>query len=269
MKTKNLHLWVGNFKTLASFEDYLDQSEYLKAWDVYNHEPPTGNAEEDAEPDPSLRCTFCKETSLDTYDEDLIILKHYTATVDAARIAEDTLTNKVAIEKLLKKYKLSAINAVIVYADDELSVEDAAKCSSMQYLGTVKQGGVNTKSGDSPVHYVWMGEKETMNRELAAKADDKKTVLNLIFIESGIDKSDVIKFHYHHSNAKQKLDEMIILQIEDFSAAEKMILKADKMKLPVSANLILDLVVKGNVKVDGEKTGAAFGLKYIGEFESE
>jgi Immunity protein 22 len=72
-----LHIWLGNFASDKDLERYLDQKKYLEAWAVYDNEPPTGNEEEDAEPSPELRCDFCKEVDLDTYDEDFMIMKYY------------------------------------------------------------------------------------------------------------------------------------------------------------------------------------------------
>jgi hypothetical protein len=65
---KNLHIWVGNFKNENEFENFLDQKKYLEAWAVYDNESPTGNEKQDAEPSTELRCNFCKEINIDTYD---------------------------------------------------------------------------------------------------------------------------------------------------------------------------------------------------------
>lgn len=268
MKTHKVHLWVGNFKNRASFEKYLDQRKYLKAWAIYDHEKPTGKEDEDAEPDPSLRCGFCKETEQDTYDEDLMVAIYYDGSVNAGTLAEDTRTDPATLGKLLGKSTLPDINAVIVYDDNQLSAESAAKSSSTRYLGKVKVIGTD-ETDNAEVHHLWVGEKESLNTGVAGMLNDNKRLIKTIIAETGLNKNDVINISLYFNDKKEKLDEMLITQVEDYNVAEKMILKADEMKLPLLANIIIDLVVNGKQKIDGAKTGTALGMKYVGKFASE
>lgn len=249
-----LHIWLGNFGSEKEFEKYLDQKKYLEAWAVYDNEPPTGNEEEDAEPSPELRCDFCKELDLDTYDEDFMIMKYYKESVDIKTIAHDILVDEKEFAALCKKYKISDFNSVIAYEDNGLSEKSAFGSKTVKYVGKLLQASENISSGDSEVHHLWVGENKL----------DKKNILK----QAEIDKNKVIKLNYYHTAKSGKLDEILILQVEDYIVAEKMILKVDELKI-LLANSILDLVLKGNLKIDGEKTADILGMKYIGKFDSE
>lgn len=260
------HIWAGNFKSKKSFEKYLDQRTYLKAWDVYNNEPPTGNPAEDAEPDPALRCDFCKETGLDTYDEDFMIIKYYSKATDVESIAEDTLTDVDELKKLWKKHKLADVNAVIVYEADDLKTKNASKTSELTYLGKVTNISQEEEGG---VHYLWIGETATLSKKLTKHLTDQDKLLEVIIKESRMEDDEEAEINFYYNPEKEKLDEMLITQVEDYSIAEKMILKVDEMQLSPTANAILDLVMDENIIIDPAKIGTALGMKYIGRFEHE
>ena len=118
-----MHIWLGTFGSKKDLEKYLDQKKYMEAWSVYDHEPPTGNEAEDAEPDPELRCDFCKEAGLDTYDEDLMIIKFYETPVDYKTVAHDIIVDDKAFEALCEKFKINSFNSVIAYGDNDLNDE--------------------------------------------------------------------------------------------------------------------------------------------------
>ena len=63
------------------------------------------------------------------------------------------------------------------------------------------------------------------------------------------------------------MDEILILQVEDYQIAEEMILKVEEMKL-LTANSMLDILVKGSFRVDGERIADVLGMRYIGKFAS-
>ncbi len=257
-----MHIWAGNFKSKKSLEKYLDQAKYLKAWNIYDNEPPTGNAKEDAEPDPALRCEFCKEVGLDTYDEDFLIVKYYSKPVEVESIAGDILTDAGALKKLWKKHNLDNINTVIVYEDNQPGIKNASQSGSITYLGKAEKITTGSKGGGAGVHYLWVGEKETMSPEIVRMVADKEKIKG--FIKKEIQADASINFYY--DNKKGKLDEIIIIQVEDFNIAENMILQVDKMKIPPAANAILDLVADKSIKIDGAKISAALGMAYIGKF---
>lgn len=249
-----MHIWLGNFASKKEFEKYLDQKEYLKAWAVYDNEPPTGNEEEDAEPSEELRCDFCKEVQLDTYDDDFMIIKYYKKPVDIKSVAHDFLVDGIELEALCKKQNINDFNSVIAYEDSHLTKKKASGSITLKYVGQLEQVTDEKLSDDSTIHYLWVGENKL----------DKKNILK----EAEIDKAKVIKFNYYHNSKAGKLDEILILQVEDYNVAEKMILKVDEMKI-LTAHSILDIAVKGNLKMDGEKIAQALGMKYIGSFDSE
>ena len=84
-----VHLWAGQLESGKLLDSYLDQRAYLKAWTKYDHDSPTGNPAEDAEPSPALRCQFCKDTGIDTYDEDHLVYKYYSHPANAEILARD------------------------------------------------------------------------------------------------------------------------------------------------------------------------------------
>jgi hypothetical protein len=249
-----LHIWLGNFKSEKEFEKYLDQKEYLEAWAVYDNEPATGNEEEDEEPSTELRCDFCKEVDLDTYDEDFMIMKYYKKAVDIKTAAHDILVDEKELEVLLKKHNINEFNSVIAYEDNDLSEKKASGSKTVKYIGKLLQASGEETASDSEVHYLWVGENKL----------DKKNILK----QAEIDKNNVVKLNYYHASKSGKLDEILILQVEDYNVAEKMILTVDEMKI-ITANSMLDIIVKGNIKIDGEKIADALGMKYIGKFNAE
>ncbi|QJB39411.1 immunity 22 family protein [Chitinophaga oryzae] len=255
-----LHIWVGNFESEALFEKYLDQRQYLEAWAVYDHAPPTGDPQQDAEPDKAGRCEFCKETGMDTYDEDAIIVRYYDNFIDAAVVAEDTNADEAALAKLWKKHKPADVNALIAYGDNELSAKKAAGTKRMQYLGSVEE----TVAGDAGVHHLWVGEKEMLTEKAAGfKNGQPKKIIKAL----GLNEQEVAAITFYYSGQKEKPDEMIITQIEDFTIAEKMILKADKMKITAAVNALLDIVVNKCAAIDAAAMSDVLGMKYIGKFE--
>lgn len=56
-------IWVGQFDSEADFEKYMDQSAFRQWWKDYD------------EDNKELRCQFCKELGVMSYDEDFLIMK--------------------------------------------------------------------------------------------------------------------------------------------------------------------------------------------------
>ena len=57
-------IWVGQFESEADFEKYMDQSDFYKWWKEYD------------EDNKEMRCLFCKELGIMSYDEDFLIMKY-------------------------------------------------------------------------------------------------------------------------------------------------------------------------------------------------
>lgn len=131
---KNLHIWLGKFKTEKEFKKYLDQNDYLAAWSVYDNEPPTGNEEDDAEPNAELRCDFCKEVHLDTYDPDLMIMKYDNSGINAQTVANDIGVDKDELEVLLSGHSSMDFNAVIAFEGNDLDEKDASLDITVQMM---------------------------------------------------------------------------------------------------------------------------------------
>ncbi|MEC3875492.1 immunity 22 family protein [Chryseobacterium salviniae] len=248
-----LHIWLGNFTSEKDFEKYLDQEEYLKAWAVYDNEPSTGNEEEDAEPSPELRCDFCKEVDLDTYDEDFMIMKFYKKEAIITQVSDDILVDNTLFEDLCRKHKIKTFNAVIAYEDHSLTEKNASSSKTVTYIGKLPQI-TNDDESDAEIHYLWIGENKLEKKDIPKQA--------------GISREDFVQLNYYYTPKSGRLDEILILQVEDYNVAEKMILKAEELKL-TTTHSILDLIVKGNKKIDAEKIGNFLGMKYIGRFGSE
>jgi len=248
-----MHIWLGTFGSKKELEKYLDQKKYMEAWAVYDHEPPTGNEVEDAEPGPELRCDFCKEVGLDIYDEDLMVIKFYKIPVDHKTVAQDILVDEKEFDALCEVFKTRSFNSVIAYEDNDLNEKAALGSRTIKYIGKLPATSDEDLSDGSYFHYLWVSESKL----------DKKNILR----QAGIDNGNVVKLNYYYTAKSEKLDEILILQIEDYSVAEKMILKADEMKI-LAASSILHLLVKGTFKIDGESTADALEMKYIGKFAS-
>jgi len=248
-----MHIWLGNFQSEREFEKYLDQKEYLDAWAIYDNELPTGN-EDDVEPDTELRCDFCKEVNLYTYDEDSMIMKYYQDAIEIRALAKDILADEEELGNVWKKHTINNANAVIAYKVNDLSEEDASNSKTVEYLGKITRISA-ASTDDFGVHHLWVGRYDFEKEEIKEIID--------------VDENEIIDLNFYYSYMKEKLDDMIINRIEDFNVAEKMILKADEMKIPNEVNAILDLFLNETSEIDGKKIGMNLGMKYIGRFEVE
>jgi hypothetical protein len=180
-----------------------------------------------------------------------IVSKFYKENASTSLISKDLLVNLIEFEALLKKGKVKDFNAVIVYSDKGLSAKEAVKSSTVQYIGNLKQGNCKSEP-PSLVHYLWIGDTKS----------DKKSILK----QASIEKNNIIKLKYYHTSKKQKVDEILVLQIEDYNVAEKMILKADELKF-TTINSMLDLSVDSNIVIDGNEVANQLGMHFIGKFE--
>ena len=124
-----------------------------------------------------LRCDFCKEVDLDTYDEDFMIMKYYKKSVDIKTVAHDILVDEKELEALCKKHKISDFNSVIAYEDNDLREKNASGSTIVKYIGKLEQFSEENLSDDSEVHYLWIGENKIDKRNIRNKPKLIKTKL--------------------------------------------------------------------------------------------
>ena len=241
------HLWLGELPSANALDTYLDQRNYLNAWALYDHGPAGGDA---GEPDAALRCGFCKEVGLDTYDEDRMVYRHYRRMPNIAILAKDLGVDAKALAALYKKQESPAFNAAILYEDKQLKAKGAAKASTLTYLGTLPQD----EAAKGPTHYLWVGSTKY------SRTDITKTL--------GIAKDGIADITFHFTAKPTRLDEMLILQVKEMDVAERMILKVDAMKLS-TANAILDVSLNHGVTLDGSAVASALGIQFIGTFDAD
>jgi hypothetical protein len=153
-----IHVWIGLFKSQKEFNDYVDQSKYLKAWQMYNDGD--DEYEGDDEPNENLRCKFCQETNMDTYDEDFIVIQFSENSQDIMQLVSIIPADADKIIKACKKQQLEKGNALIYYSEDELDISNAAKCKTMSYLGAFKQTSHTVVGGEGLQglnNHLWVG----------------------------------------------------------------------------------------------------------------
>lgn len=248
---QHIHLWVGFFESKKSFERYLDQRAYLKAWAVYDNEAPQ-DGEDAAEPSPALRCQFCKEIDLDWYDEDALTVKYVRAPVTVDLLCKQLPVAKDEVQALFARRHIGEANALIAYQDQALTQKDASRSTSMQYVGQVAQTSGEAGVEERPVHHLWTGMTSQSKAQIIARL--------------GVAAADIRSVNTVFSKKMKRLDEMIAIHVDDQAIAESMILTLDQMKIEPTAHAIVDVVMNHDLNIDGDGVGAAFGLRYIGKF---
>lgn len=252
---KNIHLWAGHVASKEVLEAYVDQSQYLKAWAKYDNEPSTGNEDEDAEPSPNLRCQFCKDAGIDIYDEDRMILTFYDHQAEFNAIAKDILVDAAQLEKLFKKGKLENCNAIIAYEDNSLKLKKTSDPTLFKYLGQLNNPETSTGSKTGMSHYLWTGAVQLSKAE--------------IIKSTGLKNKEISDLKFCYSKEKKRIDEMLILEIQDYDLAESMILKVDSLGISPTANAVLVLSLDNSFKIDIEETNKALGMDFIAEFHTK
>ncbi|MFD2287598.1 hypothetical protein GJU39_20510 [Pedobacter petrophilus] len=260
-----LHIWVANFESEEAFEKYFDQVSYLKAWSIYDNEPPTGKEEDDQEPDPEIRCQFCKEIGIDTYDEDFIVLKYYHKRQQINDVLNDVPGNTSAFLKLYEENSIDSINVLIAYENHDLNQESASKTEKLIYLGAIPGLSDNDDKANLNTHYLWLGKDETSSSILESLNDDKQLSKDKIAEILGIDRQIIKEVNFYYTENKENVDEIIMTQVEDYNIAEQMILKVDELGVNSTTNLMLDLIVSQYLKFEENK----HNLVYIGSFSEE
>jgi hypothetical protein len=256
------HIWVGSFESKEAFEAYFDQEPYLKAWYIYDNEPATGKEEDDKEPDPELRCKFCKEIGIDTYDEDFIVLKYYQDQQQINHILDDVPGNSEEFLGLCEKYGIGNTNVLIAYENRDLNQEAASKAEKLLYLGQIESLPVSGEVTGLITHYLWVGENEISSIILDSLNKGEELSEDKIAEILGIDRKAINTVNIYYTADKKRADEIIVIQVEDYIVAEQMVLKAGELGI-TSTNLMLELISNQNLIINPENK---LGLIYIGDF---
>ncbi|RBQ06694.1 immunity 22 family protein [Pedobacter miscanthi] len=246
---KSIHLWAGQVASKALLEAYLDQRIYLKAWAKYDNEPPTGNPEEDAEPSPNLMCGFCKDTGIDIYDEDMMVLRYYTRQADLDKIAKDISADAAQLGKLLRKNKIENFNAVIAYDDNSLKPKKSPYPTLFKYLGKLSDSETSTGSKTQTSHYLWTGDVQLSKAEIIKR--------------TGLKSKEISDLKFFFSKEKKRIDETIILGSADLDLAEQLILKVDSLGISQTANAILMLSLNSSIQINIEKISKNLHMDFI------
>lgn len=116
-------IWVGQFDSEADFEKYMDQSAFRQWWKDYD------------EDNKELRCQFCKELGVMSYDEDFLIMKFTSDGLAGLLNLIPADTQKISLSMADKNITMA--NAVICYNCREgISPKKAENTTTMTYLGT-------------------------------------------------------------------------------------------------------------------------------------
>lgn len=261
-----IHIWVGNFESEAAFEEYFSQESYLKAWSIYDHEPATGKEGDDQEPDPELRCQFCKDIGIDNYNEDFIVLKYDHQLQEINMILNDILGDTAAFLKWYEERKIENSNVMVAYENHDLPQKNASQTKEMIYLGEIEGLSDTGDKVSLRTHYLWLGKKEIPSGILNSLAGGKELLKDKIAEILGVDKNIIEEVNYYYTKNKEKVDEIIITHVEDYNIAEQMILKAEELGVNSTTNLMLDLLSHEGFNLDiDDKTG----LYYVGGFSEE
>lgn len=129
---EEMMFWVGYFPTKNDFEKFMDQTNYLKWWSKdYEHNEICNNKSS-----LELRCQFCKELGINSYDSDFLIMKYLTESSDIQDFIDFIPTKNEFVLSEFERIGLKKANSLICYKKNkEISIEIANKTSSVFYLG--------------------------------------------------------------------------------------------------------------------------------------
>ncbi|MCE9434027.1 immunity 22 family protein [Bacteroides fragilis] len=168
-------IWVGQFDSEADFEKYMDQSAFRQWWKEYD---------EDNE---EMRCQFCKELGVMSYDEDFLIMKY-------AQDGKKALLNLIPantekITETIDGKSISECNAVICYnCRSGISPKKALNTTSVRYLGTYEfemnpTGIAGSLAGLE--YLIWIGQTDKSKEEFMQYFNQEEYLKELESYESG------------------------------------------------------------------------------------
>ena len=148
-------VWIGNFESESDFNKYMDQSAFYKWWKEYD------------EDNKELRCQFCKELNIMSYDEDFLIMKYSPNGIKELLNVVPVDTDK--IRKALKDQNITEANAAIMYNSREgISSQKATNATSVSFLGTFTfdLNPTGTLASTAGLKYItWIGHTDKSESE--------------------------------------------------------------------------------------------------------
>ncbi len=171
-------IWVGQFPSEAEFDKYMDQSDFYKWWKEYD------------EDNKEMRCQFCKELGVMSYDEDFLIMKY--APTGMSELINLIPANTEKITDALKAECITDCNAVICYnCRSGISPQKAINTTSVKYIGSYEfdlnpTGVAGSLAGLE--YLVWIGTTDKSREEFMEYFNQDEYLKELEDFESGITK---------------------------------------------------------------------------------
>ena len=168
-------IWVGQFDSEADFEKYMDQSAFRQWWKDYD------------EDNKELRCQFCKELGVMSYDEDFLIMKFTSDGLAGLLNLIPADTQKISLSMADKNITMA--NAVICYNCREgISSKKAENTTTMTYLGTFEfELSPNGVSGSTVglKYMIWIGTTDKNQEEFMEYFNQDEYLKELRAYEDG------------------------------------------------------------------------------------
>lgn len=116
--------WAGYFPPEEDFEKYMDQTAFYQWWKEHDED----NLE--------LRCQFCKELGIASYDEDFLIMKYLEESSDIQDFIDYVPAKNDLIRAEVARIGLKQANALICYdKGKDIPMTLVENPTSMSYLG--------------------------------------------------------------------------------------------------------------------------------------
>lgn len=168
-------IWVGQFPSEADFEKYMDQSDFYKWWKEYD------------EDNKEMRCPFCKELGIMSYDEDFLIMKFAPTGMSELLNLIPADTDK--IRQAISDAGITDCNAVICYECRQgISPKKAENTTSVKYLGSFEfemytEGDAGSKAGLE--YLIWIGTTAKSYEEFMEYFDQDEYMKQVVAYDSG------------------------------------------------------------------------------------
>lgn len=142
-----MSIWIGHFQSEEDFKKYMDQSSFRQWWAKHD------------EDNKGLRCQFCKELGVMSYDEDFIITKYTPNGLCELLNLIPADTDK--IKQAISEKHIEAANVAIIYnCGGGISSKRAENAKSVSYLGSFpfELNPEGLKTSTAGLRYmIWVG----------------------------------------------------------------------------------------------------------------